>query len=109
MPNECSNHLTIISDSENDIFEIVKEIHNEIPDATLNKHSKGIRVTFITAWKPHTIFIENLFHKYPLIWIKNEWISEDGKAGIYVGKKNNIKIMEWDDLSFEAEHFYLSN
>jgi DNA-directed RNA polymerase subunit E'/Rpb7 len=109
MPNECSNHLTIVSDSENDIIEILKELQKEMPDATVKHISKlGIKVSFITPCVNIFAFLNKIMDKYPLIWVKNEWISEDGKAGIYVGKENNIKLAEWEDLSFEAEYFYLS-
>jgi hypothetical protein len=66
----------------------------------------GLRVQFITAWFPSFKFIETLVDKYPLLWIKNEWISEDGNSGIWVGKKDNIKFMMWEDLSIEAENFF---
>jgi hypothetical protein len=46
--------------------------------------------------------------KYPLCWIKDEWISEDGKAGVWIGYNNSIKRLEWDDLSIEDEHYMFS-
>jgi Ferredoxin-like domain in Api92-like protein len=110
MPNDCSNRLTITSTSENDIIYILQEIHKEIPNAILKQNSNlGIRVNFITAWQPDIQFIETIVDKYPSVWIKNDWISEDGKSGVWVGKKNNIKSMDWEDLSIEAERFFFSN
>jgi hypothetical protein len=108
MPNECSNRVTITSTNENDITYILQEINVEIPDVIVTQSSKlGIRLEFITAWKPDIQFIDTLINKYPLSWIKNEWISEDGKCGIWVGNKNNIKFMDWEDLSIEDEqHFF---
>jgi hypothetical protein len=46
---------------------------------------------------------------YPSIWIKNEWISEDGTAGVFVGERNNIQSLCWQDLSLEAEDFFFSS
>jgi hypothetical protein len=110
MPNECSNCLTITSTSEIDIVYILQEIHKEIPNIILNQNSKlGIRFNYITAWKPNFQFIEMLVDKYPMAWVKNEWISEDGTSGIWVGKKNSIKSMDWEDLSIEAENFFFSS
>jgi hypothetical protein len=107
MPNECSNHLTITSTSENDIVNILQEINKAIPNIVIKQNSKlGIRVNFITPWKPNFQFIENIVDKYPMAWVKNEWISEDGTSGIWVGKKNSIKTMDWEDLSIEAENFF---
>ena len=105
MPNECSNRVTITSTNENDITDILQEINKEIPDVIVRQRSKlGMRLEFITAWKPDIQLIDTLINKYPLSWIKNEWISEDGKCGIWVGNKNNIKFMDWEDLSIEDEH-----
>ena len=108
MPNECYNRVTITSTNENDITYILQEINVEIPDVIVTQSSKlGIRLEFITAWKPDIQFIDTLINKYPLSWIKNEWISEDGKCGIWVGNQNNIKFMDWEDLSIEDEqHFF---
>ena len=107
MPNECYNRVTITSTNENDITYILQEINVEIPDVIVKQSSKlGIRIEFITAWKPDIQFIDTLINKYPLSWIKNEWISEDGKCGIWVGNKNNIKFMDWEDLSIEDEHHF---
>ena len=107
MPNDCSNRLTVVSVSESDIKNILQEIHQEIPDVIVAQNSKlGIRVNFVTPWKPDLNFIKKISDKYPLVWIKNEWISEDGTSGIWVGKKNNVKSMVWDDISIEAENFF---
>ena len=110
MPNECYNRVTITSTNENDITYILQEINVEIPDVIITQISKlGVRLEFITAWKPDIQFIDTLINKYPLSWIKNEWISEDGKCGIWVGNKNNIKFMDWEDLSNEDEHHFFHN
>ena len=107
MPNDCTNHLTITSTSETDITDILEESCKKIPNIIIKQSSKfGIKVHFITAWKPDFQFIEILIDKYPLVWIKHEWISEDGISGIWVGKNNNIKFMDWIDLSIEDENFY---
>jgi hypothetical protein len=110
MPNDCFNNLTITSNSESDIVNILQEIYKKIPNVIIKQNSKlGLRVNFITAWKPDFQLIEMIINKYQFEWIKNEWISEDGTSGICVGKKDNIKFTEWEDLSIEAEHFYFSN
>ena len=107
MPNECSNRVTITSTNESDITDILQKFYKHIPNVIVNQSSKlGIRIEFITAWKPDIQFIDEIVNKYPLSWIKNEWISEDGKSGIWVGNKTNIKFMDWDDLSIEEEHFF---
>ena len=104
MPNECVNHLTITSPSEQDIHSLLQ---NELPHATINLHGKkGVRVNYSTAWKPDFPWLASLLETYPSCWIKNEWISEDGSAGVWVGDKNGSKFMEWDDLSLEDEYHH---
>lgn len=108
MPNDCVNYLTIISSSESDITEII-ESDSKMVDVKIDKISKkGIRFHFKTAWKPNYIWLELLNKKYPSIWIKNEWISEDGKAGIWISDKTKIKSLEWDDLSIEDEYYHFN-
>jgi len=107
MPNECSNHVTITSTNDADINYILQEFHNNIPNISVTQTGKlGIRLEFITDWRPNIQFIDAIVRKYPLSWIKNQWISEDGKSGIWVGNKNNIKYLDWDDLSIDGEHFF---
>lgn len=109
MPNVCYNDLTITSCSENDIIDILQALHQEIPNLDVKLNRKfGIKVNFITDWKPLFQFTETLINKYPSIWIKNEWIVEDGASGVFVGKKNNIKYMDWDDLSNEDANFFFA-
>ncbi len=107
MPNECSNHMTITSTCETDIVDILQEFSDKIQNVSVTQSNKlAVMLDFITAWKPDIQFIDAIVDKYPLSWIKNEWISEDGKAGVWVGSKNNIKYMDWDDLSIEDINFY---
>jgi hypothetical protein len=106
MPNEVSNRITITHESE--IDQILQEIHKEIPNVTiLQKSKRGIRIEYRSAWEPNVSFLEKIMNHYPLSWVKNEWISEDGTSGIFIGNKNNIKSMKWDDLSIDEEnHFF---
>lgn len=107
MPNHCNNRLIITSTDENDITNILNEISNIIPDVTINKKmNSGVMLEFITPWEPNIQMIDKLVRQYPLSWIKCDWITEDGKAGIWVGSKNNIKFMNWNDLSLEDMHFF---
>ena len=107
MPNDCYNRLTITSTCDTDMASMLQEIHKEIPNVYIIQQSThGLRVQYNTAWTCNFHFTETLSQNYPFAWIKNEWISEDGTSGIWIGKKNCIKTMEWEDLSIEAEHFF---
>ena len=111
MPNECSNYITITSraeSAETDIQAILQEIQSKSRQfVIITQRSKaGLRCKYITAWVPNIEFIETLLETYPSIWVKNEWISEDGTAGVFVGEKNNVQSLWWQDLSLEAEDFF---
>ena len=107
MPNECSNRVTITSTCENDIVCILQEIKKEVPHVCVTQQSKlGLRLQYITAWSPNIHFFETMVNCYPFVRVKNEWISEDGTAGIWIGVKQEKKTLEWEDLSIEEESFY---
>jgi hypothetical protein len=103
MPNECINHVTITFPSE-----IKEELESDIKKMQIvitQTGKNGVRFHITTAWIPDNAWLESLTKKYPSCWIKNEWISEDGTAGVWVAYKNDIKFMEWEDLSIEDEHY----
>lgn len=103
MPNECINHITITFPSE---LKEQMESNMQTIDRTVKQSGKnGMRFYYSTAWLPDYVWLESMTKKYPLCWIKDEWISEDGKAGVWIGYNNNIKRLEWDDLSIEDEHY----
>ena len=107
MPNDCDNYLTVTTNSENVIPEILQEIQHEFAQVTVRRqHALGLRVKYTTPWEPKIQFLEMLVDKYPSIWIKNDWVSEDGTAGICVGKQNDLKRFDWEELCIEAEHFH---
>ena len=107
MPNDCYNGLIITSTDENNIINMLDEISNTIPHVTIKQKTKyGLMLEFITPWEPNIQLIDKLVRQYPLSWIKNEWNTEDGKSGIWVVSKNNIKYMDWRDLSLEDMDFF---
>lgn len=103
MSNVCMNYLTIVSTANDDILRELKHI----PTLQINKHGdKAIKVRFESAWKPDFDLLNSLHIRYNMWWIKNEWISEDGNAGVWIASENDIKMYEWEDLSLEDEHYY---
>jgi len=109
MPNECVNRITITSSSSSDIDSIFNTNLSTVHELHINQRGKlGIRAEFITAWKPDYLWLQTLLSAYPSCWIKNEWIVEDGKAGVWIAYNKgtqHITSMEWDDLSLEANHY----
>ena len=105
MPNDCSNRLTITSTSETEMRDIFHEVITSIPYVNVTQNGKlGIRVEYISAWKPNLEFLESIIHKYKC-WIKVDWVSEDGTSGVWVGDKTGFKSLEWDGPSIEDELF----
>ena len=105
MPNDCTNLITIVSTAESDMKEIVETEMKNMYITVHQSSKRGIRFDVTTAWKPNHAWLESLRVRYPSCWIKNEWISEDGTAGIWIGCEHNIKCLEWDDLSIEDEYY----
>jgi|OM-RGC.v1.027944980 hypothetical protein len=116
MPNDCNNKLTIVThnttnDGIEELNNLIKNEINNIPNIEIRvRGEKGIICSFDTAWTPDFEWLEMINDKYKLCWIKNEWIVEDGTAGIWIGRfednDKKISMFEWFDLSIEAEHYY---
>lgn len=119
MPNDCSNKLTIVTHSTSisgieELNKLIKEEINNIPNVEIIvSGEKGIICKFTTAWTPNFKWLETIHEKYQLCWIKNEWIVEDGNAGVWIGRfeDTNTKITryEWRDLSIEENNNFLQS
>ena len=105
MPNDCTNHIIITSVSESDMKEIVESEMKHMYIAVKQSSAKGIRFVITTAWTPNYSWMESIRTRYPSCWIKNEWVSEDGTAGVWIGNKDEVKSLEWLDLSIEDEYY----
>ena len=98
----CMNYLTIVSNAHDDILRELKHI----PTLQINKHGdKAIKVRFKSDLKPDFEWLNSLHLRYNW-WIKDEWISEDGFAGVWIASGNDIKNYEWDDLSLEEDNYH---
>ena len=108
MPNECYNHITITSRLGIDHF--MHDIE-QLPNVSIEKCGKyGVRFEYVTACTAKYTWLDWFLEKYASCWIKNIWNAEDGKAGVWIGyyynDEKNIKLLEWEDLSFEDEHYF---
>ena len=101
MPNECVNRITVTCNESRD--KILKEILI-VPGVTITQRGKrGFRFECVTAWVPYNEWVETITRSYSDCWAKNKWISEDGKAGVWVGTAEKHDVFEWDDLSIDDE------
>ena len=123
MPNDCWNHITVIS---SDPDELITLIHNEFMykndknKLLFHKHIKllesgdrGIKINCWSAWNPDFEWLSNMIHKYKSCWIKNRWNEEDGLNGIWIGQMKlfgpKIINYEWNELSIDAEIDYFKS
>ena len=110
MPNECLNHITITS---NDPLVITTIRTLVVSSATIHKcGKKAIRFTYSTVTVPDKDWMNSIVTTYSC-WLKNEWITEDGKAGVWIGTSLSgydieIKQLEWDDVSVEEELYFFT-
>ena len=104
MPNDCVNRMTITCKEDgNPIIDEIKSI----PYITITQVGKrGIRFEYVSAWEPYNEWLEYILRKYPTCWAKNEWLSEDGTAGMWIGTAEKHKEARWIDLSLEDEIYF---
>lgn len=121
MPNDCWNHITIVSHTDPD--ELLTLIHNEFmykndKDKLLfHEHiefieqgERGIKIIAWSPWKPNFEWLSKMIHTYKSCWIKNSWNEEGGMNGIWIGKitEDGPEIVNhhWEELCIEAEFAY---
>ena len=98
MSNQCLNNITVTSSEEATIIEITDDIPS---DAIVTlRVVKEVRFTYTTSSLPDTDWLASLRNKYPSCEIKNEWISKSGKSGSWIGTKDNISVLQWDDPTY---------
>jgi hypothetical protein len=62
---------------------------------------QGLRVTFTTAWMPPIKFLKTLLEQRPGLWIKAEWTTEDGDAGVWLGHVPEGDVPETKELRWD--------
>ena len=105
MPNDCWNNLTITGTSK-EIDEFFATEVCDVPAWVFTIQRRGVEGIQLRMWsddgRPHYEWLESLLVQYPSCWIKNVWHEEGGKAGVWIGsKQNGIRQFEWDDLCLE--------
>ena len=122
MPDKCTNYMTIVCMNEDVSGDLQKLIVNELQynkegsyffDDNIQIHKQGKRgicFELYSQYTPNYEWLESLLHKYPNCWIKNEWSSENGFTGVFIGfidtnKKMVIKHMSWDDFSIDEQNY----
>jgi len=120
MSKSCFNYITIICDCELELNTFIADelkyeecgeyiFYEEIK--IIKKGKKGIVFEITTMIKPYLQTLHSLLKKYQKLWIKNEWSTEDGYSGIWIGCYNSDKIdivhFHWNDLSIGKKSYFL--
>ena len=122
MSTDCINKMTIVCINEDVTGELKNLIQNELQYKQnnqyvydnkiiiLKKGKRGIQFNLWSPWSPNFDWLESLIRKYPNCWIKNEWSTDHGLSGLWLGfidtnKKVFIKDITWDDLSAEDKAY----
>jgi len=103
MPNHCWNKITITG-SEDDIAEFIKNEFKDVPDWALTVHEKRLRGIYFDIWSRWVAdfeWLEGLLVKYPSVWVKDLWKSEDGESGVWIGSNEGIRRLEWDENPYQ--------
>jgi len=128
MPNECTNTITIYADEPTaqillrllisaggDLRSLVKE--HVLPENSLLYNQKlhrfgaeGLIFTATSNWGPPIHLLKALFEEQFIWFMKNEWCSEDGSAGVFIAEPAKAKgapplysSLQWDEGSLEAK------
>jgi len=117
MPNECINRITITTSQLRDLDGMIETILAPSGGSqaanVLQRGPRGVRLHMVSAWKPDYLWLQSLIDMFPSCWIKDEWLVEDGKAGVWIGyNKDGVKRIsstEWEDLSLEAENYFFNS
>lgn len=95
MSNQCLNNITVTLNEGAIMNDIIADIPS---DAIVTfRDVKEVRFTYTTSLLPDNDWLTSLRNKYPSCEIKNEWISKSGKSGSWIGTKDNISVLQWDD------------
>ena len=115
MPNECRNRIIITCEDCEHLnnlvqYELTREVGKSYnyydKNITIHKQSvNGIKFTQITPNEPDYALLKKIVLKFPMVWIKNEWIEEGGKAGILLyNYEAGIQSHTWNDLSIDSRY-----
>lgn len=97
MPNDCSNHITILG-NEAQISLILANDFKNIPRYAYEKIQCGkemLEFVLRTGWGPPTDFLDMLKDKYDGLWVLNRWKEEGGCAGVIILRNKQYEKMEW--------------
>ena len=115
---EVDNDSDLICLKEN-YFNDKSKIIREEPHLKMNckKTSNSLKISFYFRNIPPDDYLKLLLNKYKDCWFKNEYNTEDGDCGMWIGEiwngKEKIQTMEWmeynDAYYIDNEEYYEEN
>nr|QDY52306.1 hypothetical protein 6_18 [Mimiviridae sp. ChoanoV1] len=109
--NEVNNNPDLIHLKENYFNDKSKYIREE-PRLKINgkKTSNRLEISFYFRNIPVDDYLKLLLNKYKDCWFKNQYITEYGDCGMWIGQIENdvpnIKVIEWGEYTQE---YYIDN
>jgi len=74
------------------------------------KTSNSLKISFYYRNEPIDDYLKLLLNKYKDCWFKNEYVTEDGDCGIWIGEiwngEEKIQIRDWGEYNQE---YYVDN
>lgn len=74
-----------------------------------NRKPRCLIVSYEFRNEPVYIYLEELLRKYPMCWMKNTYMGDDGSCGLWIGRmvggKPIIQTAVWQELC--AEELYM--
>lgn len=124
MPNDCYNHVTIYADAstikhlveagpalEDLLVEGAASGDLRLYDYKVNQvGAEAVIFTITSAWVPANPLFEALIQQLDICFLKNEWVIEDGMAGVWIGESRGIEnlapkisALEWHEGPIEEK------
>jgi len=100
MSSICYNTMTIISLNVDSLDHFIdNRLLEYFHIFVIHRSNTKIIVTYQSLWTPPVNWLSDMLNDYPSFWIKNEWHTDNGAAGIWIASTHNdnpvINQMDW--------------
>jgi len=106
---ELENNYLILQDTTEECKLIADHFFGKEHIEVRHRSERYLVCTFHYRNRPIFQYFKEMLTKYPMCWIKNEYSTEDGDCGIWIGRYQNgeleIQEVEWQELTMEEVSF----
>jgi len=76
-------------------------------NAMIHRSARSIVFNYEFRNEPINQYLEALLKRFPKCWMKNEYHTEDGNCGMWIGRfignEVKIQVLNWTELTIEEE------